>query len=144
MRNPIIWLLAAGAALFFAGRGLLRGNLQFRLQGIKIRGSILQPIVEIAMAIQNPTRQRAKLRSVTGEVYVDDKFIANISFFGETIILPNAETIVLIQARPSLTGAFSTIQEFLSREGGRKSVALIKGSANVDGITYPFEVTRTI
>ena len=144
MRNPLIWLIAGAAALFFAGRGLLRGNLQYRLQGLKVRGSVLQPVIEIAIVIQNPTNQSAKLRSITGEVYIDDKFIANLSFFGETVIKPLAETTVLIQARPSFTGAFETVKDILTREGGQKSIALVKGSSNVDGITYPFSITRTI
>lgn len=144
MRNPIIWLIAGAAALFFAGRGLLRQNLQFRLQGLRVRGSVLQPIIELAFAIQNPTNRSAKLRSITGEVYVDNKFLANVSFFGETVIKPVGETIVNIQARPSLTGAFSTVQDIFTREGGMRSVAVFKGSANVDGITYPFEISRTI
>lgn len=144
MRNPILWIIAGAAALFLAGRGLLSKNLQYRLDTIRLRGGVLQPIIEIALAIQNPTRQRAIVRSVVGEVYVEGNFVANISFFGETIIKPNAETVITIQARPSATGAFALLKDVLTREGSKKFVAKVKGSINVDGITVPLDISQTI
>lgn len=144
MRNPILILMAAAAALFFVGRAGLRSRLSFRLLGVKLRGSILQPVLDISLGVQNPTRQRATLRSIVADLTIDGKFIANVSFFGETVIKPIGETPVSISARPSLTGAFSSVADILTREGGTKAVALLKGSANIDGITYPVEISRTI
>lgn len=144
MRNPILILMAAAAALFFIGRSALQQRLSFRLSGVKLRGSVLQPVLDIAIAVQNPTRQRATLRSIVADLTIDGKFIANVSFFGSTVIAPVSETPVSISARPSLTGAFSSVADILTREGGQKAVALLKGSANIDGITYPIEITRTI
>jgi hypothetical protein len=74
---------------------------------------------------------------------VNDQFLANVSAFGDQVIQPNSETILKLQARPSATGIFSSVRELLSAPMGELTVNFT-GSANLDGITYPINETKTV
>lgn len=142
MKN--LWLiLGAAAAVFFIGRSRLARRIEFILRGVSVRGSVLQPLINLDVIIQNPTAQRATLRSITGQMLVNGRFVANISFFGTTIIQPTGETIVSINARPSITGAFSAVRDILTGQSGSNIVSVV-GSSNIDGITYPVNIETTV
>jgi hypothetical protein len=93
------------------------------------------------MAVQNPTNQTITIKSITGSVSVNDKYLANVSAFGDQKVIPNSESILRLTARPSATGVFQSIRELLTQPVGTIS-ASFQGTANVDGIVVPISESR--
>ena len=83
------------------------------------------------------------LKSISGSIYVNDKYLANVSSFGDQVISGNSESIVKVTARPSGLGVFQSVKELLTQPIGTIQVRF-SGSANVDGINIPIEESKTL
>lgn len=142
MKN-LWWIIGGAAALFFLTRGKLARSIEFFLSKVRARGNVLSPEIVADIVIQNPTTQRATLRSITGQLLVNGNFVAQIAFFGNTRIQPVGETLVSITARPFLPSSFRALIDILTSPTGQNVIS-IKGNANIDGITYPVNVQTTI
>lgn len=138
MKKPILWILGGATVLYFLARYSFSRKANFVLQSIKPGGSILSPRVLITFAVQNPTNQRITVKSVVGSVYVDDKFLANVSSYGDQTIQPNAESLFTVTARPSAVGVFQSLKQLVTQPIGNIEIRF-SGSANVDGINVPIE-----
>ena len=143
MKKPILWILGGAAALYFLARYSFSQKANFVLQSIKPGGSLLSPRILITFAVQNPTNQRITVKSVVGSIYVDDKFLANVSSYGDQTIQPNAESLFTITARPSVVGVFQSFKELFTQPLGNIEIRF-SGSANVDGINLPIEQTQKL
>jgi hypothetical protein len=91
------------------------------------------------MIVQNPTNAEADLKSIVGEVFVNDQFVARFSKFGSQKIDPNAQSIIQITAVPVLTGVFSAVKDLLTQPKGSGVRVRTSGTANVDRIVIPFD-----
>lgn len=138
MKN-LAYILGGGLALWLLTRVSLGKRLIFNFSGIQPKGKILNPILEITIAAQNPTNQRATINSITGTLFLDGKEISNISSFKQQTILPNAETFLTIDARPGLVGIVNVIRDLFSREKSKSYKFRFSGSANVDNIVIPID-----
>lgn len=136
-------MAGAAAALFFLSRATLARRLNFILKSVKPGGTVLQPTLQIELTAQNPTNSRATLKSLSGSISVNGKFIANVATFGDQVILPRAESVLRITARPTLFGLFDTIRNVLNSRTGA-NVITVSGTANVDGVSYPFTTQYSI
>jgi len=139
----IFWIIGGAAALYFLSRYRFSQKANFLLRSVRVGGGLLSPVINIDLAVQNPTNSRLTFKSITGSFSVNNQFVANVSAFGDQVIQPNSETILKLQARPSATGVFSSVRELLTTPIGNVR-ANFTGSANIDGITYPINETQTI
>jgi len=142
MRNLFLWVGGA-AALFLLSRFKFGQKAIFQLRTLRPGGSLLQPTINVEMAVQNPTNSTIKIKSITGSISVNDKYLANVSAFGDQKVLPNQESILRLTARPSATGVFQSIREILTQPVG-SIAASFQGTANVDGLVVPISESRTI
>lgn len=143
MKKAIFWVVGGAAALYFLARYSFSQKATFLLRSVKPSGTILQPTVTVEIAVQNPTNQRIVLKSISGSIYVNDKYLANVSSFGDQVISGNSESIVKVTARPSGLGVFQSVKELLTQPIGTIQVRF-SGSANVDGINIPIEESKTL
>lgn len=143
MKNNVLWIAAAGIAIFLVSRFSFSKKLNFIFQSIKTGGSVLQPTVDVTIALQNPTNQQVTVKSISGQILLNDKFISNISSFQPVNISPNSESYITIKARPSLFGVITTIKNVLTNKTGNNNF-LITGNANVDNVSIPFSMQETI
>jgi LEA14-like dessication related protein len=104
---------------------------------------LLQPTINVELAVQNPTNTTIKIKSITGSISVNDRFLANVSAFGDQTVGPNSESTLRLVARPSALGVFESVRELLNAAAGQVSVTF-SGSANVDGIVVPITETRSL
>lgn len=142
MRN-IFLILGGAAALYFLSRYQLSQKISFLLRGVRLGGGVTSPTITLDLAIQNPTNQRAILRSVSGDVTANGRYIANVSAFGEQIIQPNSESVIKLTARPSAVGVGQFLVDLF--KGQKKQVSVnYSGTANIDGVTYPIDETRSV
>ena len=138
MKN-LFYVLGGGIALWLLTRVSLGKRLLFNFSGIKPKGKLLNPILEITISAQNPTNQRATINSITGTLFLDGKEISNISSFKQQIILPNAETFLTIDAKPGIIGIINVLKDIFSREKSKTYRFRFAGSANVDNIVVPID-----
>jgi LEA14-like dessication related protein len=132
MRN-ILLLIGGAAALFLLSRFRFGQKAIFQLRSLRPGGSLLQ----------NPTNTTIKIKSITGSISVNDRFLANVSAFGDQTVGPNSESTLRLVARPSALGVFESVRELLNAAAGQVSVTF-SGSANVDGIVVPITETRSL
>ena len=103
------------------------------------------------IAVQNPTNASAKLISLAGELYANNKLISNISSFDAKTILPNQETVLNFEFNPSVLGLVdfvrSTLTNIFKTKEQRKKIGLnlkFDGTANVDGFSLPVNITYSL
>ena len=81
------------------------------------------------------------ISAMTGEVYVNDKLVADFSSFGEQKIAAKTESNFSVIATPSI----GVLQLLLSKGWLKNGVNYkVKGSANFDGIVVPFEFNQKV
>lgn len=142
MRN-IFWVVGGVAAIYLLSKLRFGQKANFMLRSLRPGGTLLAPTINVEMAVQNPTNQTITIKSITGSVSVNDKYLANVSAFGDQKVLPNSESILRLTARPSAVGVFQSVREILMQPIGTSS-ASFQGTANIDGIVVPISESRTI
>lgn len=143
MNKSILWIAAGAAALFLVSRLSFSKKINFLFAGIKPGGTLLQPVIEVSLLVQNPTNQTVTIRSLSGQVLLNNRLISNVSSFNEQTIQPNSETVIKINARPLITNFFSSINFILTSKTGNNRIT-ITGSANIDNVSLPFTITESI
>jgi hypothetical protein len=142
MRN-IFWVVGGVAAIYLLSKLRFGQKANFMLRSLRPGGSLLAPTINVDMAVQNPTNQTITIKSITGSISVNDKYLANVSAFGDQTVLPNSESILRLTARPSAFGVFESVRELLTQPIGT-TTASFQGTANVDGLVVPISESRTI
>jgi LEA14-like dessication related protein len=142
MRN-LFWIVGGVAAIYLLSKLRFGQKANFMLRSLRPGGTLLAPTINVEMAVQNPTNQTITIKSITGSVSVNDKYLANVSAFGDQKVLPNSESILRLTARPSATGVFQSVKEILTQPIGTIA-ASFQGTANVDGLVVPISESRTI
>jgi len=136
MKNWILPVIVVGgiAAFYFLGKSTLtRVKLLFR--GVSFTGGIFAPRFNLKFGVQNPTNERANIKSLVGTLTANGKTVANISSFTSQIIAPTAESIYTVEARPAAAGLITTITNFLQSKN--KIQFNFSGTMNVDNINIP-------
>lgn len=141
-------LLLFGAIGFLAYSFIAKKNaasrLQFYVSKVALRFSGITPILDIILAVQNPTQQNLKVGSILGELYINGNYAANISGFQLTDIKSFGVSYFPISARLSISGVVSQIIDIingLSSGAGIQSLAnqvlTFKGTVNAEGVSVP-------
>ena len=143
MKKTLAWVIGIGAAIYLFSKMSFQKKANFLLQGVTVGGSLLAPKVITRIAVQNPTNSKLTLKSLSGSLTVNGKYLANLSSFGDQVILPNSENVIELTARPSVIGVFNSIKEFLNTPSGQINASFV-GTANVDGFSIPVDQTITI
>lgn len=140
MKNAIIY--AGGAllaALFYFRKAAVASSAKLLFRGVKFNASNRR--IELNFAVQNASGGAATLRAITGEVIVNNQVIADFSNFTSQRINPRSESPLKINAQ--LSGG---ILSLLTKKGWLKGSVnyTIKGVANFDGITQPFNFSAKL
>lgn len=143
MNKLYLYVIGGLAAVYFISKISMGKKLNFSLRNIKTGGKILKPTVTLEIAAQNPTNSGAILKSLSGSLYINKQYVANFSSFGDQNITPNSESIINIEARPSLLAAFRILKDFIKNKPGNVT-ANFSGVANVDGFSLPVNENFTL
>lgn len=140
MKNAILY--AGGAilaAIFFFRKAAVASSAKLLFRGVKL--NVPNRRVELNFSVQNASGGAATLRAITGEVFVNDKQIADFSNFTTQRINPRSESPLKINAQLS-----AGLLSLLTQKGWLKGSVnyTIKGIANFDGITQPFTFTSKL
>ena len=135
--------MGGAAALYFLARYRFSQKANFLLQSVRPGGTLLAPVINIQLLVQNPTNQEIVIKSIVGTLTVGGKFLANISCFGDQKILGNSQSLLNITARPSAIGVFNTLRQLITQPIPGTQI-VFSGTANVDGINVPVEQSQTL
>lgn len=128
-----------GLAFWFYSRKRLKETALFSFDGVRIANNKLQ----IKLGLSNPTNASVTINSIVGVLNSKGNDIANVQSFEKVTILPNNKTFISLDVTPSLVGLFTTVKQIV-RKGGLKNLNLrFKGTANVNGLPLPIDVTYT-
>ena len=144
MKNKIlipIIIVAGIATIYFLRKSRLK-KLKVLFRGFKIGGKIFAPKFNLKFGLQNPTSETANLQSIVGEVYANNKLIANVSTFTPLMIQANNETPLSITAEPVGLAIAKTVIDFIKTKNNL--LIQFKGSATVDNIVYPLSETLSL
>ena len=144
MRNIILPVVLVGAAAYFLfRRTTFAKNLVYVFRGIKVRGKLFSPKIEITIGIQNPSNQKAEFKSMIAQVGWNDNNFANISTFKPVTIAANSETNIVFTAEPSVLGLYDTIKNLI-KTGLKNGKISITGTANVDNLQVPVNIVKSV
>jgi len=143
LKNAIYWLAGGAAALYILARYSFGKKAVFIIDTLKTGGTVLQPTLKIGFVVQNPTNQRIIVRSIVGSLTVNNKFLANVSSFGDQIIQPNSESGITVTTRPSVLGVFNTVKTLINTPIRDLAVGF-DGSANIDGTNVAINISQQI
>jgi hypothetical protein len=128
-----------GLAFWLYSRKRLKETALFSFDGVRIANNKLQ----IKLGLSNPTNASVTINSIVGVLISKGNDIANVQSFEKVTILPNNKTFISLDVTPSLIGLFTTVKQIV-RKGGLKNLNLrFKGTANVNGLPLPIDVTYT-
>jgi len=134
MQNGLL-LIAGVVALWVYSKAHTGANLQFLPLGASWDGGSLH----IQIGVQNPTNDSLQFQSLAGTVYINGTAAGTITDFTPAIIAPNAQTPVTLVYSPSLFGVAAAVINLLNNGDG-VTIGL-KGSANVNGVSIPVNLT---
>lgn len=140
MKNAIFY--AGGAilaAIFFFRKAAVASSAKLLFRDVKL--NVPNRRVELNFSVQNASGGAATLRAITGEVFVNNKQIADFSNFNAQRIAARSESPLKINAQLS-----AGLLSLLTQKGWLKGSVnyTIKGIANFDGITQPFTFTSKL
>lgn len=133
--------IAAGAGILYwlYSRKRLKETALFSFDGVRIANNKLQ----VKLGLSNPTNASVTINSIVGVLNSKGNDIANVSSFEKVTIAPNNKTFISLDVTPSLVGLFTTVKQIVKR-GGLKNLNLrFKGTANVNGLPLPIDLTYT-
>lgn len=111
--NTRVWLiLGAGAALVYfmkqrAAKAAYMLGIRIRIAGVQLIKQ--KNVVQIQLMIQNPNTVPITVRSVVGDVYVNNERLGNVSRFGSQLIAGNSESSFFIEVRPKVMALFNSL-----------------------------------
>jgi LEA14-like dessication related protein len=145
--NPLVLLVGGGLLIWYLQKkeqASATDALQFIISDIKGGGSFFQPELNITILAQNPTDTTIPIKSMAGEVFVNNEKVGNVSNFQPFDIAANREVPFTIKCRPSIVGIFTTIMDIIDGTAGIAASVKIAGTINVDGTIVPMQLTQNI
>lgn len=145
MKKPLFALvgIAGGALLIGAiAKGAIARNLNFVISGLRIGGTVLQPILYVVLGAQNPSSLDYTIQSLSGNVFVNGSLIGNASNFNEVTLKANTQTKYEVAVQLSILVVTSTILSLF--QGTIAGNLVIQGTVNVEHVPVPLDVTYKI
>lgn len=144
MKKNYIWIVAAAVAAvgYFVYRKMNFANsLVFRLSDVKPDSNLKDPKLIISIAVSNPTNQKANIKAITGTLYIDEREISIVNTTTQQTIQPSSDSIIRINAKPSIFGIAKIIRDLLYKSKRQKMTENFRflGNVNVDGVLLPID-----
>lgn len=137
--SPLLIVGAGLAAWYFWTRANALKSLVFNPVGLGVQGAA----ISLQMEVDNPTSNSLQLNGFAGQLYVNGSPIGNVTDFQPVMVLPGAARINLL-ITPNVFGiAAGVISQLDGSEGSGNFSASLVGTANVNGIPLPVNISFT-
>lgn len=137
-------LTGIAAFLYLGNRARSIANLTFfphGVSGMAFEG--MNPVAYLDILVQNPSNVSIDINSLSGNVLADGTLVGNVSNFTPVALAGNSEAVVRVKVRLQLLGLVNDIISAFQAGHLQKNLA-IDGTANVDGVQYPLNLTFQI
>jgi hypothetical protein len=144
------YLLGAGLiAWYFSKLKKASDAIKVNLSDIKLKKAkgLSLPILQMNFEIQNPTGTQVNVLGVTGDVYVNDQYLSNVSNLNAAKIPANGSLIYSVDVKTSALDAFKSFLSLVkaNKSGAGKGINVKANlDVNVDGILYPTTIDRKV
>jgi LEA14-like dessication related protein len=135
--NLLVIGAVAVAAWYFFTRASSLNSLVFVPKGMGVQGIG----VNLVLGVQNPTNNPLTLASLAGSLIVNGAAIGNVSDFQQTTIAANSETDINVLITPNVFGVAAGAIDALEGNETSNISAALQGTANVNGVALPVNVT---
>jgi LEA14-like dessication related protein len=145
MKKPLFALVGIAGGVLLIGaiaKGAIARNLNFVITGLRIGGTVLQPVLYVILGVQNPSSLDYTIQSLSGNVYVNGSLIGNASKFDEVTLKANSQTKYEIAVQMSILVVSTTILALF--QGTIAGNLVIQGTVNVEHVPVPIDVTYKI
>lgn len=146
--SNILLLGGAGLAVYYLTQlGVAGATVQFVFQSFQFQ-SLSQ--LQINVVVQNVSNAVLNLNAMSGSVYLNDNYIANVSYFppsGQTAVqVPAASQIAIpFMASISILSLPGAIQNLINNVPGSGTYTFkITGQANINSLVVPFTLTYPV
>lgn len=142
--------LATYVGIRFFSKKIAAEKLNYFVQKVSLRFSGFTPILDVVLAIQNPTGTVLNVGSIVGELFVNDNYIANISGYQLTQIKPMGATLFPLSARLSISGLIGEAKDIVDAiSTGNTNILLnqslrFNGNVYAEGVTMPLKFTYKV
>lgn len=130
--NPLVYVGVGAIAWYALRKYRLYQGIQFSVAGASVRVKPFELIIR--MNVNNPTPVTARLSKITGSIYQDSAFIAQVNSDQVQVIQPYNRSMISLSIKPDLLGVLEAVANY------RVPFQFI-GSAVVDGIPIPLNLT---
>lgn len=131
------------AALYYFTKGVSLNSLKYIATASSIDVSNpLRPVITLSVTVQNPTSGSLTLDSLAGYFSINGSQTGNVSYFVQTEILPNSQTVIPLQLSVSDISLAADIVNYLNGNGSAITI-LINATANVNNIPAPITLSFT-
>ena len=138
--NLLLIGAAAIAAWYFWTRTSALNSLIFTPVGLGVQGAG----ISLAVNVANPTDTPLTLSSLAGSLNIQGSAVGNVTDFQPSNIAPNSQTQINLLITPNVFGlAAGVINEIEGNEGSGAIQATLNGTANVNGIPVPVNLSFT-
>lgn len=137
MKKSIYWIIGGVAVYYILSKTLLAKRLNFLFQDVNFRAKGLNAEINLSFMVQNPANVSATIQAISGNIYINNKVVANVSTFEKQTISPKSESLIKITAKPSVFGAVQIIIDIIKKKF--TGAVRFEGSANVDGVLIPIK-----
>lgn len=121
------------------------GFLNYFIKALAVSFDGFTPLLRVTVAVQNPSNQQFIIRSIVGNIFINETKAGNVSMFETITINPNTQTELPVVVRLDQIPAVSDLLVLIQRQSGNpqeiKLVALINANGLVNGITMTYKLT---
>lgn len=140
LKNLFLILGAGAVAYYFFRKKKLASALQYSIEAVSIKGTKIL----LKLGLLNPTGTPANFNSFVGTLFIKGNEVATVENFTKTKIAPNTKTTIDFTITPSGLGILKTISQLVKKGGLKNLQANLKGTANVDNVNFPVNITYGI
>jgi LEA14-like dessication related protein len=124
-------ITAAGAA----------SRLNFIIANVGFSQTGITSVLNLVINVQNPTNTPFTISSLAGNVLLNGNLIGNIAGFNQTIVAANSQTPLGVTVSLS---TIATLNDLYSVFSAGHAIVTVQGTANVDNIPLPINLTYTV
>jgi len=141
--KTVLGVIFGGAVVYWAYQKYIFSNaVSFKIGNVSLDGSFFNPTINLELIITNPTDITTTISNIAATAYSNNTLkISDVFYNQQTEIKANSQVTVPLVLFPSVTGVINSIKELVATKKGSFQ---LKGSANIDGINFPFNLNYSL
>jgi len=129
-------------SLFAKAQAGKKLNVMFRTLRILKPSGLSLPTIQAIFSLQNPSSQQIILKSIVGDLYLNNKHLSNVSDFKQITIPANNEIDLPINIKIGLLDVLSNIKNLINSK--KKFAVSFEGNVNAENIVIPIKQTISV